>query len=474
MEIDLHFQPRRRLVHQIDGLVGQEAVRDVAIRQGGCRHQRGVGDTHAVVLFVFVFQAAQDRDGVLDRWLVDKDRLEPARQRRVLFDVLAVFIQRGGANTMQFAPRQRGFQQIGRVHRAVRLAGADQRVHLVDEQDDAALGRRDLLQHRFQPFLELAAIFRTRDQRAEIERQQSLVLQAFRHVAVEDAQRQPLDDRGLADAGLADQHGIVLGAAGQHLDGAADFLVAADHRVELAVARRLRQVAGIFLQRVIGIFGRRGIRGAALAQGLDRGIEVLWRDTAFFQDGTGFAVLLERQPEQQPFDGDKAVAGLVGDLFRGVERTRQLRRKIDLPRAASGYFWQFVERVLGRFEDRTRIAAGTVDQTAGEALAVVQQHFEHMQRRELLVAVTHRQRLRRLDKTARTLGVFFNIHRQFPQPAAQPRRHCHGIFIGFPQAALTFLNQPAVVADAHAGLRRMWEQAPENGRGDFTNSCVRR
>jgi hypothetical protein len=34
-----------------------------------------------------------------------------------------------------------------------------------------------------------------------------------------------------------------------------------------------------------------------------------------------------------------------------------------------------------------------------------------MQRRKLLVAVAHRQRLRRLDETARTLGVFFDIHR---------------------------------------------------------------
>jgi hypothetical protein len=33
-----------------------------------------------------------------------------------------------------------------------------------------------------------------------------------------------------------------------------------------------------------------------------------------------------------------------------------------------------------------------------------------MQRRELLVAVAHRERLRRLDKTARPLGVFFNVH----------------------------------------------------------------
>ena len=109
---------------------------------------------------------------------------------------------------------------------------------------------------RLQPLLEFAAIFRAGDQRAEVERQQLLVVQAFRHVAVDDAQRQALDDRGLADAGLADQHRIVLGAARQHLDGAADFLVAADHRIELAVAGGLGQIAGVFLQRVIGVLGR--------------------------------------------------------------------------------------------------------------------------------------------------------------------------------------------------------------------------
>src|ERR1700704_3909122 len=43
-----------------------------------------------------------------------------------------------------------------------------------------------------------------------------------------------------------------------------------------------------------------------------------------------------------------------------------------------------------------------------------------MQRRKLLVALTHRERLRRLDETARALGVFFNIHRYVPQPAAPP------------------------------------------------------
>ena len=165
------------------------------------------------------------------------------------------------------SPRaKRRLEQVRRIHRAVGLAGADQRVHLVDEQDDAAIRRRDLVEHGLEPLLELAAVFRAGDQGAHVERKQLLVLEAFRHVAIEDAQRQALDDGGLADAGLADQHRVVLGAAGQHLDGAADFLVAADHRVELAVARRLRQVARVFLQRVIGVLGRLRIGGAALAQ----------------------------------------------------------------------------------------------------------------------------------------------------------------------------------------------------------------
>ena len=89
--------------------------------------------------------------------------------------------------------------------------------------------------------------------------------------------REAFDDRRLADAGLADQDRIVLGAARQHLDRAADLLVAADDRVELAVARRLRKVAGVFLQRVVALLGRGGVGRAALAHVLDRRVEALRR-----------------------------------------------------------------------------------------------------------------------------------------------------------------------------------------------------
>ena len=98
-----------------------------------------------------------------------------------------------------------------------------------------AFGRGDFVEHGLQPLLEFAAVFRAGDQRAHVEREQLLVAQALGHVAVDDALRQAFDDGGLADAGLADQHRIVLRAPRQNLDRAADFLVAADDRIELAL-----------------------------------------------------------------------------------------------------------------------------------------------------------------------------------------------------------------------------------------------
>ena len=93
----------------------------------------------------------------------------------------------------------------------------------------------DLLEHRLEPVLELAAVLGTRDQRADVERDHAAVAQRVGDVAGDDALGEALDDRGLADAGLADQDGVVLGAPREHLDHAADLVIAPDDRVELAL-----------------------------------------------------------------------------------------------------------------------------------------------------------------------------------------------------------------------------------------------
>ncbi len=162
-----------------------------------------------MVRLVAVAQALEDLDGVCHRRLGDLDGLEPALERGVLFQVLAVLVQGGGTDRLQLAARQHRLEDGGRVDRALGGARADERVEFVDEQDDVAAGA-DLLEDLLEAFLEVATVAGPGDQRAEIEGVQLLVLQGLGDLALDDRLCQPLDDRGLADTGLADQYRVVL------------------------------------------------------------------------------------------------------------------------------------------------------------------------------------------------------------------------------------------------------------------------
>ena len=91
----------------------------------------------------------------------------------------------------------------------------------------------------------------------------ALVLEAFGHVGLDDPQGQPFGDGRLAHARLADQHGVVLRPPGKDLHHAADFLVAADHRIELALPGPLDQIDAVTLQGLELVF-RRLVGHAAL------------------------------------------------------------------------------------------------------------------------------------------------------------------------------------------------------------------
>ena len=105
----------------------------------------------------------------------------------------------------------------------------------------------DLLEHGLEPLLELAAVLRAGDHRRKVEGDEAAALERVGYVARDDALGQALDDGGLADAGFADQHRVVLGPPLQHLDGPADLVVAADHRVELAAASALGEIESLLL-----------------------------------------------------------------------------------------------------------------------------------------------------------------------------------------------------------------------------------
>ncbi len=301
--VDLHAQPRGRLVDQVDGLVGQESVGDVAVREDGRRHQRRVLEADLVVELVTLAQAAQDADGVLDRRLADGHRLEAPLERRVLLDVLAVFVERGRTDGVQLAARQHRLEHVGGVERAFGGPGADHGVELVDEEDDPPFGLDNLLQDGLQTFLELAAVLGPGDQRPHVEGDDALVLQALWHVAADDALGQTLDDGGLADARFADQHRVVLGAARQHLNDAAHLLVTTDDRVELAAFGQFGEVAAVLLQRLVLALGVLVGDPLRATHRLDR------RHQRVAGDAAGAEQLGRRRPAALAGDGEEQVLG---------------------------------------------------------------------------------------------------------------------------------------------------------------------
>src|SRR5581483_9823451 len=111
-------QRSRRFVDQIDSFVGEEAIRNVAVRERGSRDYSGVLDAHSMMHFVTLLQPTQNRNGVFHVGLADEDDLETAFERGILLDVLAILIERGGADRAQFAASESRLQHVGGVNGA--------------------------------------------------------------------------------------------------------------------------------------------------------------------------------------------------------------------------------------------------------------------------------------------------------------------------------------------------------------------
>ncbi len=369
--------PRRGLVDQVDRLVGEETVGDVAVGELGGSGQRIVGDLDPVVVLVALAQALEDLHRVGDRRLLDLDLLEAALERGVALEVLAVLVERGGADRLELAAGKRRLQDRGRVDRALGGAGADQVVELVDEEHDvAALG--DLLHHLLEALLELAAVLRAGDQRGQVERVDLLVLEQLGHLAVVDAGGEALDDRGLADARLAEQDRVVLLPAREDLHDPLDLGLAADHRVELAVGGELGEVAAELveqLRRLLALAGAASALALAAAAGPGEHADDLVADllgvgVEVEQDAGGDTLVLAHEAEQDVLGADVVVA----------ERERLAERQLEDLLGARGERDLAGGDLLAGADDADDLGAHALDSdverledAGGEALLLAEQ-----------------------------------------------------------------------------------------------------
>jgi len=123
-----------------------------------------------VVLLVPLPDSLEDLDRLFERRLFDHDGLEAALQGGIPLDVLAVLVERRGADALELAPSQRGLQDVRRIDRALGRPRPDQGVELVDEED-RVVRVAELLDDLLEPLLELATVLGARHQGPDVKRQ---------------------------------------------------------------------------------------------------------------------------------------------------------------------------------------------------------------------------------------------------------------------------------------------------------------
>ena len=116
---------------------------------------------------IVVGNALEDLQRVLDAGLRHRHRLEAPLQRRVLLDILAVFVEGGGSDDLDLPTGQGGLEDVGGVHAALGISGPHDVVYLVDDQNDVAQ-LADLLDEPLHAALELSPELGTGHQSRQI------------------------------------------------------------------------------------------------------------------------------------------------------------------------------------------------------------------------------------------------------------------------------------------------------------------
>src|SRR5262249_37302643 len=197
-------------------------------------------------------------------------------------------------------------------------------------------------------------------------------------------------------AGLTNQHRVVLRPAGQHLHDPLDLLLPADHRVELALAGRLREISAELIEhqarRRRGLTRRAASRGRRLLAGLVSGqqLDDLLADAIevgakLDQHLGGHALALTDQAKQDVLGADVVVAelqrlaqGELQDLLCARrERDVTARRLLALPNDLLDLLADTLQRDPEALQRLRRDALTLVDQAEQDVLGadvVVIQH----------------------------------------------------------------------------------------------------
>ena len=356
--------------------------------------------------FILVTQSLENGDGIVDARLLDHDGLETARERGILFEVLLVLIERRRADDLNLAARERGLQDVRGVERALGSTRADERMHLIDEEDDVTR-TTNLVDDALEALLELAAVFRARDERGHREGHDALILQHIGHGALDDALREPLGDGGLADARLADEDGVVLRAPREDLDHALDLLFPSDDGIHLLLPRHVIEVPPVTVEqrrRVLPAAWRRalhvGVWVLRVEHVVDGRAQFLEVDAHRLDDARASARLVAQEAEQDMLRTDVVMAEPLRLAHAHLHRMLRERRVVRVVRRI---LLLLLEHVLHLLAHGGELEADGTECLGRDALLFMQEAEQDMLRTDIVLLELLRLILRELDGMDRAI-----------------------------------------------------------------------
>ncbi len=266
----------------------------------------------------------------------------------------------------------------------------------------------------FKPLLEITAVAAAGHERAEVEGVQLLVLERLGHLSAHDVLREALDDGGLADAGLTDEDRVVLGAPRQHLHDPLDLLLATDHRVELALAGSLGEVAAELIEHqrcrrgaLGGATGGRGLLALIAAEQLDDLLAHPVEVRAELDEHLGGHTLaLADQAEQDVLGADVVVAELQRLAQRQLQDLLRPRREGDV---SAGGLLTLADDLLDLLAHGLQGDAQALQSLGRDSLTLVDEAEQDVLGADVVV-VEH-------------AGLFLGQHDHTTRPVGKPLEH---------------------------------------------------
>ncbi len=278
-------------------------------------------------------------------------------------------------------------------------------MNFVNKEYGFPLALPQLLEYRFKPILKLATVFGAGYQGPQIQGNHLFVAQGIRHVAIDDALGQALDDGGFAHPRFTDQHRVIFGPPGENLNHSPNLIIAANHRVELALTGHIGKIKGVFFQGLI--FALRIGVGNPLAaphrhQSLQKNLAI---NPILDQGLSGGNVPVVKQGQNQVLLADIFILHLSRHLEGPVQQTLQRWRGINLAIATATDLGQTAKQDIDLGDKLFPTDPHFLQNRGNYPVSLRQQAFEQMLRLYFLVLQTHSQALSFLHR-------FLRFHRQ--------------------------------------------------------------